>query len=230
MNKKNNLQRTLYLLPVPIVESEFDALGQQTLNKLKNLECFVAESPKTARRILSAMGTKVQEKQFLDINSMFEDIPEDISSIGLISEAGCPCIADPGHLWVRFAHENNWKVVPLAGASSILMALMASGLNGQNFAFNGYLPVKKEETTKMIAKLEKRIYTENQTQIFIETPYRNESLLATLLSVLNPQTVLCVACRLSTLEPIIVSKTVNNWKQKTDVVNKEPCTFVIGKH
>ncbi len=231
MNQKNNTNKTLFLIPVPLAQKQYDSLSYLGNNLLKTIDVFIAESPKTARRIISGLGVKVQEKTFIDIENMtWESVPPQAEQIGLISEAGCPCVADPGNSWVRLAHQNNVKVVPVSGPSSIIMALMASGLNGQNFAFNGYLPVNKELAVKTILKLEKKIYAENQTQIFIETPYRNESILKTLISCLKPETILCAAWGLSTNSQQIISQPINIWRKNEAFTNKEPCTFVLGKY
>jgi 16S rRNA (cytidine1402-2'-O)-methyltransferase len=149
--------------------------------------------------------------------------------IGIISEAGCPAIADPGADVVKIAHAKNIQVVPLVGPSSILLALMASGMSGQNFAFNGYLPIKNPEKSAQIKMLEKRMQTEGQTQIFIETPYRNGQLLDELLKNCDPQTMLCIAVDITLDTEFILSKPVSYWKTNIPNIQKRPAIFMIGK-
>lgn len=148
--------------------------------------------------------------------------------LGLLSDAGIPCVADPGNRAVSFAHKNKIKVVPLSGPSSIYLALMASGFNGQNFTFHGYLPVEQPLRIKKIKAIEQLILSTGQTQIFMETPYRNAKLLEQLLTILKPQTKLCVAVNITNEHEQIVTKEVANWNIKDVNVNKKPCIFLIG--
>ncbi|MEM9687531.1 MAG: SAM-dependent methyltransferase, partial [Bacteroidota bacterium] len=147
--------------------------------------------------------------------------------MGIISEAGCPAIADPGAAIVKLAHEKNITIIPLVGPSSITLALMASGLNGQSFAFNGYLPIDRTERRHEIKVLENRSKALNQSQIVIETPYRNEQLLTDLKRVLRPQTLLCVACNITLPDAFIKTQPVNEWKNTTVGIHKKPCIFII---
>ena len=150
--------------------------------------------------------------------------------MGIISEAGCPAIADPGADVVALAQSRGFKVVPLVGPSSIIMALMGSGFNGQSFAFNGYLPVDVAGRVKALKKLENKVYNEDQSQIFIETPYRNSKMLETMLSALRPNTKICVAAGITTEQEFIVTKTVEKWKKsKMPDFEKVPCVFLIGR-
>jgi len=149
--------------------------------------------------------------------------------VGLLSEAGCPAVADPGADVVAMAQSANIQVIPLVGPSSILLALMASGFNGQSFAFNGYLPIQENEKIKMLKMLERRIYAENQTQIFIETPYRNMKTLADILSVCQPETKLCIAADITLSTEYIKTKSVQGWKNNLPDLNKRPCIFILYK-
>ena len=150
--------------------------------------------------------------------------------MGIISEAGCPGIADPGALIVEMAHKKNIPVIPLTGPSSIFLSLMASGFNGQSFCFNGYLPAKNNERFSKLKKIEQKIYRENQTQIFIEAPYRNLSMMDTILSALQPQTKLCIASGITTDTEFIKTKTISEWKKsKIPDINKIPTIFLLYK-
>jgi 16S rRNA (cytidine1402-2'-O)-methyltransferase len=157
-----------------------------------------------------------------------EPIGQD-QSIGVMSEAGCPGVADPGADVVRIAHEKGIRIIPLVGPSSILLAMMASGMNGQNFAFNGYLPIKKDEKSRHIQFLEKRIYTENQSQLFIEAPYRNMQLLDDLLANCQPRTRLCIACDITLETEFIKTLPVSEWRKSKPDIQKRPAIFVLGK-
>ena len=157
------------------------------------------------------------------------DVCEQGVSVGLLSEAGVPAVADPGATIVKLAHEKGIKVVPLVGPSSILMALMASGLNGQNFAFNGYLPIDNSERKKVIKGLEKLSKEKNQSQIFIETPYRNEKMFADLKSVLSPGTLLCLAIDITLPNEYIKTLTITDWKRQSPDLHKRPAIFIIQR-
>ncbi len=148
--------------------------------------------------------------------------------VAVISEAGCPGIADPGADVVKIAHQKNIKVVPLVGPSSVVLALMASGFNGQNFAFKGYLPVKPNERTRELAKLEKRVQTQKQTQIFIETPYRNNPLIADILKTCSPSTLLCIAANITGENEFIATKSIQQWKKEVPDLHKIPVIFLLG--
>lgn len=206
---------------------------------LDTLDCFVVENIRTARRFLARSGISrtIDELTFTELNEHTR--PEEVEalllpvlkaekSIGVMSEAGLPCIADPGALLVAAAHRHQIEVVPLVGPSSITLALMASGANGQSFAFNGYLPVKQPDRGKAIRRFEARAHAEGQSQIFIEAPYRNVKLFEDILSACAPQTMLCIACDL--LEPgqLIASRTVAQWKKSgTPDFNKRPAIFIL---
>jgi 16S rRNA (cytidine1402-2'-O)-methyltransferase len=149
--------------------------------------------------------------------------------VGLLSEAGCPAIADPGADIVKLAHQNNIQVVPLVGPSSIILALMGSGMNGQSFAFNGYLPIDKDQRKSELKRLERLSFEQNQTQLFIETPYRNNKMLEDLIAVLHPQTRVCVACDITLPSEFIKTYTANEWKKIKVDLHKRPAIFIIHK-
>ena len=151
------------------------------------------------------------------------------NDLGVLSEAGCPAIADPGADVVAIAQRNNFTVVPLVGPSSILLSLMASGFNGQSFAFVGYLPIQSDERSKVLKKLESRAYSENQSQIFIETPYRNMKMLEEILKTCQPNTLLCIAADITLETEFIKTKTIKEWKTQLPDLNKRPCIFLIYK-
>ena len=161
--------------------------------------------------------------------SKYLDVCKQGVNVGLLSEAGVPAIADPGASIVKIAHENNIRVIPLVGPSSIIMAMMSSGMNGQNFAFNGYLPIDKSKRQKEIKKLEKKSYDYNQSQLFIETPYRNDQLLQDLLKILDRNTEVCVACDISLPTEYIKTFTVQQWKKIKLDLHKRPAIFIIHK-
>ena len=149
--------------------------------------------------------------------------------MGVISEAGCPAVADPGADVVAIAQRKGLQVIPLVGPSSIILAVMGSGFNGQSFAFNGYLPIEPDERIKTLKKLEQRAYTENQTQLFIETPYRNAKMMADILKACRPQTHLCIAAGLTTADEFIRTRTIKEWGGKFPSLDKVPCIFLIYK-
>jgi 16S rRNA (cytidine1402-2'-O)-methyltransferase len=228
----------LYLLPVPISETEpLKALPAHNLEVVKNLRTFIAEDAKTARRFLKLAGyAKIEEAQILLLNEHTEN--KDIGAlmkplldgedVGLMSDAGCPGIADPGAAVAELAHQKNVEVVPLTGPSSIVLSIMASGFNGQNFAFVGYLPVDKQQRAKRIKELELIAVKQKQAQFFIETPYRNEQLFDTLLSTLNGATRLFLGKDIGGAGQQMVSKTAADWKRSAKpVLHKLPAVFGI---
>lgn len=229
--------RTLYLIPATIGETDTaDVLPQGTLKVIYTLEHFAVEDERTARRFLIKAGykTPVSQAHFYVLNEHtdWSDIPEIFrlsgkADIGVISEAGVPAVADPGASLVMEAHRQGIRVVPLTGPSSILLAVMASGLNGQNFAFNGYLPVKDNDRDKMIRFYEKRSSQENQAQVFIEAPYRNNRLLRSLVDILNPETMLCIAVNITTEEESVITRKVSFWKSGLPDINKKPAVFIF---
>ena len=229
---------TLYLIPTTLGDTSLElVLPQYNLLVISRLKYFIVENIRTARRFIKKANAAavIDDCVFFELNEHTKT--EEISGflapllagndMGVISEAGCPAIADPGADVVALAQQKNITVMPLVGPSSILMALMASGFNGQNFAFVGYLPVNQTERIQTIKKLESRVYAENQTQIFIETPYRNAKMLESLLSVCHKHTKLCVAADITLESEFIVTKTIFEWKKNLPDLNKRPCLFLI---
>ena len=228
----------LYLIPTPLGEGDpAQVLPASVLEVIPTLTCFVVEELRTARRFLSAAGLKgkIDTLEFHELNEHtdprqvegFAQLFADGRNVGLLSEAGLPAVADPGALLVALCHRHGIEVVPLVGPSSLMMALMASGLNGQSFAFVGYIPAKTEERRNALRNLEKRSASAHQTQILIETPYRNDSLLADMLSCLSGSTRVCVAANLTCPDQFICTRTVAQWKQHPVTIGKRPCVFLI---
>lgn len=206
-----------------------DALPHASLQTIRSLRDFVVENAKSARAFLGAIGMPVRE---LDITVVGENRDplaplREKRSLGLLSEAGCPAIADPGAEIIEAAHREGFRVVPLVGPSSIVLALMASGLEGQRFAFLGYLPRESAERAKRIREIEQRSRKEKETQIFIETPYRNDVLLAALLESCTPATKLCVAADLTLESESVSTKTVAEWRRAKSAIGKRPAVFVL---
>lgn len=214
----------LYLIPNSLGSDDLNAiLPQGNFSLIKSIQTFIVEDLRTARRFLSKAGHSgnIDKLNFLVLNehtntNEISDYLETIKQgkdIGLLSDAGVPCVADPGADIVSLAQNRGIQVVPLVGPSSILMGLMASGFNGQNFAFVGYLPKEQNQRNKRIRELESRIYKEEQTQLFIETPYRNNQMLESLLGQCNPETKICVACDITLSSEYIVTQKVKDWKK-----------------
>ena len=232
------MKGTLYLIPSYLDESTPEAiLPSETIKQIGSIRNFIVENERTARRFLISLGMKefLDEISFDILNK--HTAPEELREmmlpleegkpVGLISEAGCPGVADPGADIVAIAHRAGIRVAPFVGPSSVLLALMASGLNGQQFAFQGYLPVKPPARTKKIRQLEDISKRNNTTQIFIEAPYRNHQLFADLLSTLNPLTRLCLAVNITGPEEKILTKTVKEWKKVKIEFQKRPAVFLF---
>jgi 16S rRNA (cytidine1402-2'-O)-methyltransferase len=230
----------LYLIPTTLGDTSIERVLPPDLTELiSSVKVFIVENVRTARRFLKKINQAIviDELTFFELNqhtdkkeiSRFLEPIQQGFDIGIISEAGCPAVADPGADVVKIAHTQNIKVVPLVGPSSILMALMASGMSGQNFAFNGYLPIKNPEKAQQIKFLEKRMQTEGQTQIFIEAPYRNAQLLDDLLKNCDPQTMLCIAADITLDTEFIQAKPVAYWKTHLPNIQKRPAIFMIGR-
>lgn len=228
----------LYLIPTTLGGQKTESVIPNANSLIiKNIKYFIVENIRSARRYLknNDPDIKIDDLNFSELNEHtskqgLEDLISPLFNgfdVGIISEAGCPGIADPGADIVRLAHEKNIRVIPLVGPSSVLLSLMASGLNGQNFAFIGYLPVKRNERIKMIREIERRSSTERQTQIFIEAPYRNLKLLEDLLSTLNDHTKLCIAVDLTLETEFIQTKTIVSWKKKVPEIDKHQAIFLI---
>ncbi len=227
----------LYLIPVPLGEGDIDwTIPVRVRECAARLDQYVVEHPKAARRFLKQAGTASLQgisMRILDEHtrpSELEALLEPLLAghdIGLLSEAGCPAVADPGASLVRLAHQKSLRVVPLVGPSSILLALMASGLNGQRFTFHGYLPTDRGKRTATIIELEKASIAHDQTQIFIETPYRNQKVLDCLISTCRNDTVLCISANLTLEDEYIATKTVREWRRTLPDLNKKPAIFLL---
>ncbi|MEK6591837.1 MAG: SAM-dependent methyltransferase [Pseudomonadota bacterium] len=229
---------TLYLIPVALGGNDVTSvLSPALLAKLPGLRHFVAENLKSARQFLKAAGyphpLPSAEFQILNEHTTPAELPRLLAPLlagrdcGLVSEAGCPAVADPGAALVRLAHERGIRVVPLVGPSAILLALMASGMNGQRFTFHGYLPISAEEKNIKIQELERITRQADATQIFIETPYRNQALLQTLLEVCRPATLLCLATDITLASETIRTLPVAQWKKTPPEINRRPTVFLL---
>ena len=228
----------LYLIPNTLGNSETCwTIPPNVVAVAQKLRYFIVEDIRTARRYLKLLDKSIiiDDLQFFILNkhtssaelSTFLTPLKDGFDVGIISEAGCPAVADPGAEIVRMAHEIGIKVVPLTGPSSIILALSASGLNGQNFAFNGYLPVNKEDRIKAIRYFENRSKNENQSQIFIETPYRNMVLFEDILNNCHASTLLCIACNITLPDEFIITQTIKQWANNKPDLHKKPAIFII---
>ncbi|MDR0547006.1 MAG: SAM-dependent methyltransferase [Dysgonamonadaceae bacterium] len=228
----------IYLIPVTLGETEISkVLPPYNKEIIASIRYFIVENIRTARRFLKQINpeTDIDSLTFYILNkhtsaaelSGFLKPVETGNSIGIISEAGCPAVADPGADVVAIAQKKNIPVTPLVGPSSILLALMASGFNGQSFAFHGYLPIDAGERAKTLKTLEQRIYSENQTQLFIETPYRNGKLVEDILKTCKPATLLCIAADITLDGEFIKTKSIAEWKKQIPDLSKRPCIFAI---
>lgn len=230
----------LYLIPTPLGDNPpLEVLPISVKKIIEETDYFIVENEKTARRFIKKISqTKVQSELKIKVLNKYTSDEETINfldpcseghNIGLLSEAGCPGVADPGSEIVKLAHRKGIKVIPLTGPSSIILALMASSMNGQNFAFNGYLPIEQVQRKSAIKKLEKYSFEKNQTQIFIETPYRNEKMLEELCKNLGDNTRLCIACDLTLPSEIILTLPIKIWKKTKLELHKKPAIFLIHK-
>lgn len=228
----------LYLIPSPLGDNDpAEVIPAPTLALLQGIRRYVVEEVRTARRYLSRAGLKghISELEFHELNE--HTTPQEVEAlaalfddgqdVGLISEAGLPAVADPGAALVALCHRRGITVVPQVGPSSLMLALMASGLNGQSFAFCGYLPAKTEERRNAIKAIEKTSQTQRQTQIVIETPYRNDAFFADLLQACRPSTRICVAADITLPDAFIRTRTVSEWKKDNLIIGKRPCVFLI---
>jgi 16S rRNA (cytidine1402-2'-O)-methyltransferase len=231
---------TLFLIPVPLADEAtaktFTPYLVDTINHVKE---YIVENEKTARRFLKEAGLKTPQSELVihdygkhnrnkSLKPFFTGLQAG-NDVGLMSEAGCPGIADPGADIVAEAHKRNIKVVPLVGPSSILLALMASGFNGQGFTFQGYLPIDKADRSRKIIELENLSEKSGQTQIFIETPFRNNPLLEEILKSGNPRTKLCIACNLTAADELVQTKTIADWQKQVPDLHKKPTIFLLSR-
>ena len=229
----------LYLIPSAIAEETTTVIPESTQSTIQNLDYFLVENVRSARRFISSLklGIKIEELQFelYDKKTTFEEIMDLLLPVqagknaGVISEAGCPGVADPGAIAVDAAHQLGIQVVPLVGPSSILMALMASGFSGQSFVFHGYLPIDKNERKQKIRELERVAVKSGQTQIFMETPYRNDQMLKSIIDTCNLNTRLSVAANLTSTNEKIVNLSVGSWRKEKASFHKQPVVFLIGR-
>ena len=225
----------LYVIPTPLGGPAGDALPEPVLRKVRELRDFVAENPKTARAFLSAAGAKPRDASIAELSehTTLGEVPRLLQplregrDLGLVSEAGCPAIADPGAALVEAAQREGFRVVPLVGPSSITLALMASGLEGQRFAFCGYQPRDAAQRAQRIRELETRSRKERETELFIETPYRSDALLAALLESCSAQTRLCVAADLTLPTESISTRPVSGWRKSESPIGRRPAVFLI---
>jgi 16S rRNA (cytidine1402-2'-O)-methyltransferase len=242
---KSNSLGKLYLIPITLsnpgettVVPE-DVLPHTIKRTIDFVDYYIVENEKTARKFIKSIHPEKKQPDLkISVLNKHTEIAEHNDfiqpllrgeNIGLMSESGCPGIADPGADIVKLAHEKGIQVVPLVGPSSILLALMASGMNGQSFAFNGYLPIDKNDKKQALKSFERLSQEKNQSQLFIETPYRNNKLMEDLLQILQPNTYLCVACDITLPTEYIKTKTVNQWKKEKADLHNRPCIFIIHK-
>ena len=228
---------TLYLIPVPLAENasakSFTPYLTDTINQINE---YIVENSKTARRFLKEAGLQTPQSELIvhdygkhnrdNLSEFFTGLLNG-KNVGLMSEAGCPGVADPGAEIVAYAHQKGIKVVPLVGPSSILLALMASGFNGQSFTFHGYLPIDKVQRSQKIKELENLSEANKQTQIFIETPFRNNPMLEEILRSCKPQTKLCIACNLTAEDEMVQTKSIAEWNKKIPDLHKKPVIFLL---
>lgn len=235
------IEKALYLIPVTLGETSIEqVLPSYNHDIIVGIKHFIVENIRSARRFLKKVekSIDIDELTFYELNrhtdrkfiGQYLDALKDGKPVGIISEAGCPAIADPGADVVAIAQQRGFKVVPLVGPSSIIMSVMGSGFNGQSFAFNGYLPVEVPQRIKALKKLENKVWNEDQTQLFIETPYRNAKMFETIVNNLKPNTKLCVAAGITCPEEYIKTKTIAQWKKdKLPEMGKIPAIFLLGK-
>lgn len=234
------METALYLFPVTLGDTPLDTvLPARNMALIRHIRHFIVEDVRTARRFLKKADREIDidSLTFYPLNK--HTSPEAISdylkpleqgtSMGVMSEAGCPAVADPGADVVAIAQRKGLKVVPLVGPSSIILSVMGSGFNGQSFAFHGYLPIEADARTKALKQLEQRVYAESQTQLFIETPYRNHKMLEDILRVCRPQTKLCIAANLTCEGEFVRTRSVKDWKGRLPDLSKIPCIFLLYK-
>ena len=229
----------IYLIPSPLAENATHTLAPYVLDAIKNCQAFFVEDERSARRYLKSIWKEIIIDQFEwfvankttilqpEINHVFRSKLKEGKNIGIISEAGCPGVADPGQVLIAIAHASGATIKPLAGPSSILLALMGSGMNGQQFSFLGYLPIDSAQRSKSIKELENESARKNNTQIFMETPYRNNQLLESVIKHCKPSTKICIAANLTGDNEFIQTKTIEQWKKKLPDLHKQPVIFLL---
>ena len=233
------MQANVYLIPVVLHDDEtaLPSVPAYIIDAVKKCSVLYVENERTARRFLKKIWKEINIDAYewhtihKAENEVLKNFKDDLSqqkTIGIMSEAGCPGVADPGQILVNIAQQNNAKIIPLVGPNSILLALMASGMNGQCFQFVGYLPVDAQERKQKLTELENESIKKNCTQIFIETPYRNNPLVNDMLITLKSETQLCIAVDLTAPEEMIVTKKMQDWKESTPALHKRPCIFLLG--
>jgi 16S rRNA (cytidine1402-2'-O)-methyltransferase len=234
------MDTALYLIPVTLGDTDIErvlpAYNKEVILQIKH---FIVEDVRSARRFLKKVerSINIDELTFYPLNkhtdaaaiTTYLNPLQKGESMGVISEAGCPAVADPGADVVAIAQRKKIKVVPLVGPSSILLSVMASGFNGQSFAFNGYLPIEAGERSKKIKQLEHKVYNEDQTQLFIETPYRNQKMLQEIIKTCRPQTRLCIALNITCKDEYVQTLTIQEWKKQQKELGKNPCIFLLYK-
>ncbi|TGV01692.1 SAM-dependent methyltransferase [Flavivirga rizhaonensis] len=236
----NAVKGKLYLIPTTLGDNDpLEVLPASVKQIIEQIDTYIVENEKTARRFIKKITPDKSQPSLnmFHLNKFTDpsELPSFLSpclngtNVGLLSEAGCPGVADPGADIVKLAHQKNIKIVPLVGPSSILMAIMSSGMNGQSFAFNGYLPIDKGERRSEIKRLERLSFDHNQSQLFIETPYRNNKMLEDLCHMLEKNTDICVACDITLNTEFIKTQTANEWKKNIVDLHKRPTIFIIHK-
>jgi 16S rRNA (cytidine1402-2'-O)-methyltransferase len=235
----NKMKGKLYLVPTPLSEESIHVIPEYVKDIIHDLDTFIVENEKSARHFLKKSGYPKSLNEIhlallnehtpsTEIIALLKPVLEG-KNIGLLSEAGCPAIADPGAELIQIAHRNNITIRPLTGPSSVILSLMASGLNGQSFSFAGYLPRDRPARIKSLKELEKMARTKNQTQVFIEAPYRNRHLLEDILHSCDTETMLCIACEITGINEFIKTKSIGTWRSEIPEINKRPAIFLIGK-
>ena len=227
---------TIYLIPCVLADDASETIPAYVIEAVKKCQVIFAENERTARRFLKMMDKQIaidsyewfaiHKAEEEELKNFTQKIKEE-KNIAIISEAGCPGIADPGQILIAAAQKLNCIIKPLVGPSSILLALMASGMNGQQFEFVGYLPIENAERTKKIKELENASQKNNSTKIFIETPYRNNSLVDSLLKICDNKTLLCIAANLTAINETVITKNINEWKIKKPELHKQPAIFLL---
>lgn len=227
----------IYLIPTVLApDTQLLTLSPQVIDTISGLSKFYVEDVRTARRFISSLslGIDIPSLRFFELNKntpeahVAHEMKKERGNVGIMSEAGCPGVADPGSVAVKLAHQMGWKVVPIVGPNSMLLALMASGFSGQSYAFNGYLPIEKDRRVAEIKRLEELVLTKSQTQIFMETPYRNNQVMESLIAHCKPTTMICVATNITAQDEFIQTKTAEKWKNAVPDLHKKPTIFLIG--